>query len=405
MTASDSYSYAGIAPDKSYRNLFVKAFNIPGNWSGGSSAYYEKIREIQRVPFGFSFPGYYNSSLNDEGIDGRYWSRRAFSSGVFDYATAYLSIATSGEFEPQARGEIRSYGFSVRCVFDPAVGEMQSFTSSMCSSLSTTTATADNRIVLNDSRDGKSYYVAKLADGNCWMVQNLALDGTAPTGSSATSARILSTSDSDVTTSRTLAANITDGTTSDATSVQIYSGIALNNTTSCSYTSCETSSEPYGNLYDWYAATATTGTRSMSSGDATDSVCPKGWKLPTSGTSSAYGSSAPDKSYGKLMYSVLGFTSENATISTGRAYVQKVQQAPLWFPLAGYYRSGLSYQGRRGGYWSRKAYSSSDAYYLSFNANNGDFYPQNYDSKSSGRSVRCVFSPSSGHCNTCAITD
>lgn len=29
---------------------------------------------------------------------------------------------------------------------------------------------------LIDTRDGKSYWVAKLADGNCWMVQNLALD-------------------------------------------------------------------------------------------------------------------------------------------------------------------------------------------------------------------------------------
>ena len=29
---------------------------------------------------------------------------------------------------------------------------------------------------LTDIRDGKSYWVSKLADGNCWMVQNLALD-------------------------------------------------------------------------------------------------------------------------------------------------------------------------------------------------------------------------------------
>lgn len=29
---------------------------------------------------------------------------------------------------------------------------------------------------LIDSRDGKSYWVAKLRDGNCWMTQNLALD-------------------------------------------------------------------------------------------------------------------------------------------------------------------------------------------------------------------------------------
>ncbi len=32
---------------------------------------------------------------------------------------------------------------------------------------------------LIDTRDGKAYYVAKLADGNCWMTQNLDLDITA----------------------------------------------------------------------------------------------------------------------------------------------------------------------------------------------------------------------------------
>lgn len=31
---------------------------------------------------------------------------------------------------------------------------------------------------LIDSRDGNSYWVAKMKDGNCWMTQNLALDIT-----------------------------------------------------------------------------------------------------------------------------------------------------------------------------------------------------------------------------------
>ncbi|MBQ9019912.1 hypothetical protein IJ096_01150 [Candidatus Saccharibacteria bacterium] len=75
--------------------------------------------------------------------------------------------------------------------------------------------------------------------------------------------------------------------------------------------------------------------------------------------------------------------------------VNPYQQAPLWFPLAGYYNSGLNNQGRNGNYWSRKANSSSNAYNLNFNANNGNFYPQNNNNKNNGRSVRCVFSPSS----------
>lgn len=39
---------------------------------------------------------------------------------------------------------------------------------------------------LTDTRDGTSYYVVKLADGNCWMAQNLALDINATVGLSST---------------------------------------------------------------------------------------------------------------------------------------------------------------------------------------------------------------------------
>lgn len=37
----------------------------------------------------------------------------------------------------------------------------------------------------------------------------------------------------------------------------------------------------YGAYYNWYAATAGTGTYSVSSGNATSSICSKGWRLPT----------------------------------------------------------------------------------------------------------------------------
>jgi len=48
---------------------------------------------------------------------------------------------------------------------------MQDMTSEICN------ATRENYTKrLIDTRDGKSYWVAKLADGNCWMTQNLALD-------------------------------------------------------------------------------------------------------------------------------------------------------------------------------------------------------------------------------------
>ncbi|MBQ9019928.1 hypothetical protein IJ096_01230, partial [Candidatus Saccharibacteria bacterium] len=260
------------------------------------------------------------------------------------------------------------------------VQTMQNFTSAKCSALSTTTSTADNRITLQDSRDSKEYKVAKLADGNCWMVQNLALDG----------GRTLKTSDSDVTANRTLAANISDGASSNDSSVQIISKWAENSGCSGSYYCVSGNTEKYGNFYNWYAATATTGTSSLTNADATDSVCPKGWKLPTSGTSSSYGSSAPDKSYGKLIYLVTGFSSLSTSYDGG-TYVKAMQNAPLWFSFPGHYGSGLRIQGADGYYWSRKAYTSSGyAMGLFFDAYSY-LYPQYYGNKVEGYSVRCVF--------------
>ena len=45
-----------------------------------------------------------------------------------------------------------------------------------CSALAEATTSGDNQISLIDTRDNKLYYVAKLADGNCWMTENLDLD-------------------------------------------------------------------------------------------------------------------------------------------------------------------------------------------------------------------------------------
>ena len=44
-----------------------------------------------------------------------------------------------------------------------------------CSALAEATTSGDNQISLIDTRDNKLYYVAKLADGNCWMTENLDL--------------------------------------------------------------------------------------------------------------------------------------------------------------------------------------------------------------------------------------
>ena len=194
---------------------------------------------------------------------------------------------------------------------------------------------------LYDIRDSNSYTIAKLADGNCWMTQNLRLTGR----------RTLTSANSNVSSNWTLpAANTSFPTSCVNTAYNMSSG----NTT-------------YGNYYNWYAATAGTGTCSMSSGNASSSICPKGWRLPTSGgagefrnLNSKYGSSA------------------------------SMRQVPMSFPLAGG-RSGTNTmdQGSFSSYWSSTVYTAGIVYCLGLDSSNV-YASFNYNGKELGTTVRCV---------------
>ena len=125
-----------------------------------------------------------------------------------------------------------------------------------------------------------------------------------------------------------------------------------------------------GNFYQWNAATAGTGGADVVGRDATDSICPKGWKLPTSNNSNS-------GSFGGLVGSL------NSTTIT---------QAPYYFNPSGHVSSGsLWYAGNAGYYWSSTAYSSTNyAYYLHFRS--GGVYPSNNGNRYTGQSVRCLAS-------------
>ena len=110
---------------------------------------------------------------------------------------------------------------------------------------------------LTDARDQNNYKVRRLADGECWMVEDLKLD--------LTTIGTLSLSDSDVLTSWTpnveeISQPIVSGDTSPRFSI--------------------TDDGLY--KYNWYAATRNIIT-SEESGVANESICPLNWQLPTWG--------------------------------------------------------------------------------------------------------------------------
>ena len=145
------------------------------------------------------------------------------------------------------------------------VSYMQDFTASQCASMA-----QGDQIQLVDSRDGKTYWVGKLPDGNCWMTQNLDLD--------------LSTSKTLTPADTNIPKNWTPST-STTTSISGYNsdtGKSYNPGDKYyegSYSASDPTTMHYhvGNYYQWSAATA----GYTGFGRSTRSICPKGWTLPS----------------------------------------------------------------------------------------------------------------------------
>ena len=191
---------------------------------------------------------------------------------------------------------------------------------------------------LVDTRDDNTYTVSKLADGRCWMTQNLRIIN-----------KTITPADSDVTANYTIPASSLSGF-----DPSIYN-------TSNAYVDSD------GGFYNWYTATAGTGTQALSAQgqNTTVSICPKGWRLPTGGNGGEF--NILDNSYDS---SFLRSIPVNLTLSGNVAI------------------SSRGGQGSYGEYWSSTIYSSGDAYDLSLSASNAGS-AEHYD-KINGFSVRCI---------------
>lgn len=288
-----------------------------------------------------------------------------------------------------------------------SISSMQDMTSNICKATTTPSASATKfdwsgmhkddknyvpRTVLSDTRDGKKYLISKLADGNCWMSQNLGLDlkdGTA-----------LTSSDSDInSTNSWTPENSTETKTGNKwangkqtpvdhdysfrpTDYGTYykSGTTVSNTPTDN--SDEYLYESSGNYYNFYAATAGSGNAKFKHGDTKDSICPKGWQLPRYSGSQSYGN----------LLSKYGFNG---------SYSSSLVLAPLNFNLSGLYNNvtGMGQdQGGGGFYWTASSYNpwnetegaadDTKANILYINTSSID--TKNYAFKTYGYNVRCV---------------
>ena len=238
-----------------------------------------------------------------------------------------------------------------------------------------------DEITTVDKRDGQEYTVARLADNKIWMTKNLNLAGgteitselsNVPDGYTLPTANGFQSGNK-------LPASSTSGF-DDETKAFVY------NSTKTSGTDC-TSPGCYS-YYSWTAATAGSGLSiTEDNTDAPYSICPKGWKLPSTRTTDVADWKTSD--FYKLAVAY-GMDPSSTYQSTANFYNQAGPGTTPNFLLTGNYLNGSFFNGAYyGNYWSSStSYDSADAQYLFFhssNVNSANSYNRRY-----GSAVRCI---------------
>jgi len=280
-----------------------------------------------------------------------------------------LSFASKIDYLQPAGAYSTTLQFNI--VANPLINYMQDLNPALC----TTTP-----MTVVDKRDNEEYTIAKLADGNCWLLENLRLDISDPS----VQAKLTSAT-----------TNATDETLNylkngGGSSPYPANGVIAKTASSGSWTS--DSANPYiatqykdttqpasgsspagkiGIYYNYCAASAGSYcyVSNASSGDATQDICPAGWRMPTGGASGEY----------QALYTA--YSSNVANF-----------QAALSTPLSGFFDGSgtASYRGSYGYFWSSTRYNGNYMYLLGVRSSTVD--PQNHDGvgRGNGFSVRCV---------------
>ena len=245
---------------------------------------------------------------------------------------------------------------------------------------------------LTDSRDQNTYAVAKFADNQCWMIENLRLDLNAqgleinsdntnkPTADFITAANQHPDSSNSFCTGNNASCNDqikfnTNNTNRDLTASY------YENTNSASWYS-------YGHYYNWYTATAGNGTYGLSTEGAAASgdICPVNWRLP-----SGYG----DLGDLAVLDISMGGDGKKRTTSTaeGAASSKRWRTYPYNYILSGEYRDSAGYnRGTSSSYATLNAANANSTNNLWLKPDDNRVNSNN-TMKNRGQTVRCLFNP------------
>ena len=286
------------------RDICPKGWRMP---LGGEEDEYQTLYNYYNSPSlmmgdpGFVLSGDVNhGQFEAAGINGVYWTGTSYDA---NYAYRFQISATNANPNQQ---DDKFTGHAIRCVTENRtihdVTMMAEVSPKVCENTTTplVSSTALDwdgshkgdktyvpRTVLVDTRDNNRYLISKLSDGNCWMSQNLAFE--------LSTSRTLTNFETDLNTKASFkpqystqtstGGNWTPTGTEGARSYHPPASIAYfrgGNTNASSPTGSgdEYLWEKTGNYYNWIAATAGSGTATMSTTTTNDSICPKGWRLP-----------------------------------------------------------------------------------------------------------------------------
>ena len=284
-----------------------------------------------------------------------------------------------------------------------SISAMQEMTETVCSNVPTPSATASTvpTKFLDDLRGGGGhinpttgayqeaytgkYRIRKLADGNCWMTENMDLPQSTNQKYYSYSSNITVVPDSSLSTSYSVDSNGVISWTPTANYITTAGQIDTNKLNDHTYqgngsagtktvTTVDGETQGIGTYYNWAASTAQSG---GDSGEAPNSVCPYGWRLPSGADQST------NKSFAYLLVGAYHYGNDSAGSSAARSY-------PVSLVLSGYYSWGTGYalaQNLYGVWWTSSVQSASTAYYTIVI----DYQlTQNPDPKYVGHSLRCV---------------
>ena len=331
--------------------------------------------------------------------------------------------------------DISTQGLILYPVWVESTGTIQDWTS--CDSLTQaptdTRATLSSMTALTDQRDNNTYTVARLADGNCWMTENLRLDAEYTRGesnkalaqgygTSTTYGNFIGLADTEnanfTNTTPDAANNATnslyssDGSTTINIGTSSYPAYRMprynNNNTNrdltASYNGTGSSTYyqwySYGNYYTWPAAIADTSYYNTNNQSVTNtSLCPTGWHLPLGGDKN----NTTNSDFWKLSVATIGAEPANTTSNTYPYYTNNsntegtdaskaLRAYPNNFVYSGYFSTSSAVnRGSSGNYWSSTANNNNNSYNLNLNSTNVNPGTNN-NNKNNGRTVRCVIS-------------